>query len=102
MPQKANGVSSVVYSLTRVTGKMNPEKLMSYLVKFDSQAVYKRLGFILQNMDELKDLREEIIKQISNSYILLDPSMPKTGKYHSQWKVIDNININSALKSTMT
>ncbi len=102
MPGKANGISEVVNSLSRIIEKINPEKLLSYLDKFDSQAVYKRLGFILQNMDVLKDLRMEINKKISNSYILLDPSLPKSGKYNSEWKIIDNIVINSALQSAMT
>jgi predicted transcriptional regulator of viral defense system len=102
MPGEANGISGIVNSLSRITGKINPEKLLPYLDKFDSQAVYKRLGFILQNMDVLKDLRAEISKKISSSYILLDPSLPKSGKYNSEWKIIDNIVIHSALQSVMT
>jgi predicted transcriptional regulator of viral defense system len=102
MPGEANGISSVVNSFSRILEKINLEKLLSYLDKFDSQAVYKRLGFILHNMDVLKDLRMEINKKIGASYTLLDPSLPKSGKYNSEWKIIDNIVINSALQSAMT
>lgn len=102
MPGSANGITEIIKAISKISGKINPEKLLSYLNKFNSQAVYKRLGFILQNLGELKDLREEVIKHVGNSYTLLDTSFPPKGKYNSQWKIIDNIEIDSALKSIMT
>lgn len=102
MPGKANGIAEIVKAIYRSINKINAETLLAYLNKFDSFAVYKRLGFILQNLDEQKDLRNEMIKQISGSYTQLDPSLPKQGKYNSEWKVIDNVGIDSALKSITT
>lgn len=102
MPGKANGITEIVKAIYRSVGKINHETLSAYLSKFNSLAVYKRLGFILQNLDEQKDLRKEMRKQISGSYTPLDPSLPKQGKYNSEWKVIDNVGIESALKSVGT
>ncbi len=101
-PRKANGVAEIVKAISKSISKINQEKILTYLNKFDSQTVYKRLGFILQNMDELKDLRENIYKKISSSYTLLDPSLPKKGKHNALWKIIDNVGIDSALKSITT
>jgi len=102
MPGKANGITEIVKAIYKSVNKINAETLSAYLSKFDSLAVYKRLGFILQNLDEQKDVRKEMVKQISGSYTPLDPSLPKQGKYNSEWKVIDNVGIESALKSITT
>jgi predicted transcriptional regulator of viral defense system len=101
-PGKANGVAEIVKAINKSLSKLDQEKLLTYLSQFNSQAVNKRLGFILENMNELKDLREEINKEISSSYTLLDPSLPKKGKHNARWKIIDNIGIDSAIKSVMT
>jgi predicted transcriptional regulator of viral defense system len=102
MPGSANGITEIIKAISVSINKLKPEKLLNYLEMFDSQAVYKRLGFIMQNIGELNDLKKEMSMQISNSYILLDPSLPPKGKYNSQWKIIDNIEIDSALKTIMT
>ncbi len=102
MPGSANGITEIIKAISGSINKLNPEKLLSYLDKFNSQAVYKRLGFILQNLGRLKELREKISSRIGTSYSLLDPSLPSQGKYNSQWKIIDNIEIESALKSILT
>lgn len=102
LPGNANGVSEIVKAINKSISKINREKLLAYLQKFKSQAVTKRLGFILENMNELRDVREKINNEISSSYTLLDSSLPKKGKYNARWKIIDNIGIDSALKSVMT
>lgn len=97
MPGKANGMTEIIKVAGRSLNKINPNKLFDYLEKFDSQSIYKRLGFILENLGGLSKLRKEMRKKISSSYTLLDPSLPKTGRHNSQWKVIDNIGIESAI-----
>jgi len=102
LPGKANGVAEIIKAINKSISKINKEKLIAYLNKFESQAVTKRLGFILENMNELKDVREKINNEISSSYTLLDSSLPKKGKHNARWKIIDNVGIDSALKSVMT
>ncbi len=77
MPDKANGITEIIKAVDRIINKIKPDKLFDYLDKFDSQSVYKRLGFILQNLGGLNKLRKEMSKKISSSYTLLDPSLPK-------------------------
>ena len=62
----------------------------------------KRLGFILQHFKILLEPAKEIRKKISNSYTLLDPSLPKSGKYYSEWKIVDNVGIENILNSIET
>lgn len=101
-PAKANGIAEIIKAIDRGLSKIDPDKLLSYIGKFNSQSVNKRLGFILLNMDKMKDLRVKMHKEISSSYTLLDPSLPSKGKYNAQWKIIDNVGIDSTLKSVMT
>jgi predicted transcriptional regulator of viral defense system len=101
-PNYANGITEIVKAIYKSRNNVNPKRLLVYLDKFDAQVVYKRLGYLLQNLNLFKKLLERIKPRISNSYALLDPSLPKTGKHNSQWKVIDNIGIESSLKSVET
>lgn len=102
MPVASNGIVEIIKAIYAGVKKLDQEKLLNYLKRFNSQAVNKRLGFILQNIDELKELRNEIAHGITSSYTILDPSIPGTGKHYSQWKIIDNIDISQALKSVGT
>jgi predicted transcriptional regulator of viral defense system len=101
-PNYANGITEIIKAIYKSRNNVNSERLLAYLDKFDAQVVYKRLGFLLQNLNLFKELSERIKHRISNSYALLDPSLPKTGKHNSQWKVIDNLGIESSLKSVET
>lgn len=101
-PDYANGITEIAKAIYKSREKINVSKILMYLEKFDAQVVYKRLGFLLLNLKVLYPLTKEIHSKLSNSYTLLDPSLPKEGKHHSQWKIVDNVGIESALKSIWT
>ena len=101
-PDYANGIVEIAKAIYKSREKINEEKMLAYLKKFDTQVVYKRLGFLLWRFDILQTLSSEIQSQLSNSYALLDPTLPKNGKHHSEWKMIDNVGIDSILKSVET
>ncbi|MDP2364617.1 MAG: transcriptional regulator [Ignavibacteria bacterium] len=101
-PNYANGITEIVKAIYKSKDKIKSEKMMMYLEKFDAQVVYKRLGFILKHLEILTPLIEEIQSKLSNSYTLLDPALPKDGKHYSEWKLLDNVGIESALKSIRT
>jgi predicted transcriptional regulator of viral defense system len=101
-PNYANGINELIKALYKISEKINSEKMIRYLEMFDAQVVYKRLGFILQNLGIQQTLTKEIKALISNSYTSLDPSLPQKGKHNSDWKILDNIEISSAIKSIET
>lgn len=101
-PDCANGINEIVKAIYRAKNKLNSDCLIEYLEKFDVQAVWKRLGFLLDTMDILPVIRSAIQKEISNSYAVLDPSLPKTGKHNSKWKVLDNVEIQESIKGIET
>lgn len=101
-PDYAGGITEIVKAIYKSKEKINIGKMLKYLEKFDTQVVFKRLGFLLQQLEILDALAKEIQSKLSNSYTLLDPSLPQKGKHNSGWKIIDNIGIESVLKSVET
>ncbi len=101
-PNLANGIVEVAKAIFKSRGKINSDKMLMYLEKFNAQVVYKRLGFILQNLKILLELKTDIRERVSNSYTLLDPSLPKSGKHYSEWKIVDNVGIDNILNSIET
>ncbi|MDQ7818424.1 MAG: hypothetical protein RDU14_15460 [Melioribacteraceae bacterium] len=101
LPKYANGISEIIKVLDQVKSKLDIDKMKEYLERFQVDAVNKRLGYIIESLGILGPLVTYLKKQLSNSYIPLDPSMPKGGSYLSSWKIIDNINIQSSIKQIL-
>jgi predicted transcriptional regulator of viral defense system len=78
------------------------EKLLKYCKRFNSQAVIKRLGFLL----ELLKMGEQIIEKLQNlktdSYILLDTEMENDGKSLSRWSIRQNIDTGTIENALLT
>ncbi|MBX7046233.1 MAG: transcriptional regulator [Ignavibacteria bacterium] len=90
-PGYGSGITEIVKAIYKARDKISEEKMLNYLEKFDSQAVMKRLGFILSKLDILYMLRKYLQSNITKVYTPLDPSLPSEGKYHSQWSIQENI-----------
>lgn len=101
-PNYSGGFTEILKAIYKSRNKIYPDKLLEYLEKYNTQVVYKRLGFLLQHMDLFTDLRNELQERITNSFALLDPSLPKIGRHNSEWKVLDNVDIISAVNSIQT
>ncbi|MBL7110882.1 MAG: transcriptional regulator [Bacteroidales bacterium] len=101
-PDYAGGVTELTKAIFKSKDKIDQDKLMSYLEKFDTQAVYKRLGFIINHLDLFPELQDFITGKISSSCAPLDPSFPKQGNYNSKWGIIDNIDFKTAIDSIKT
>jgi predicted transcriptional regulator of viral defense system len=101
-PSYGGGITEIVKAIYKIRNEINQDKIVSYLEVINSQVVYKRLGFILKHLRIFEMLSKEIKSKVSNSYTYLDPSLPKIGKHFSEWKVIDNADINMAINAIAT
>lgn len=101
-PQYGSGITEIVKAIHKVKDKIDQEKMLKYLERFDSQAVLKRLGFILFHLDILLLLRKYIESNLTKVYAPLDPSMPNEGKYYSKWRIRDNVGIRETINSLTT
>lgn len=101
-PQKAGGVTEVAKAIHKINRTLDYEKLLLYTKRFGSQAVVKRLGFLL----ELLEINTEIISKLhemrSNSFVLLEPSHPPAGTTFYRWAIRRNIDEDSILSSIST
>lgn len=102
IPGYAAGIIEIVKALYRGRNKINENRLIEYVQKFEIQSVIKRMGYIFESLNLFPSFIEEMKKEISASYIILDPSRPKEGKSHSNWRVIDNIGIKNIIESLKT
>lgn len=101
-PNYASGITEITKALYKSRDKLQPDKFHDYLEKFNTQAVYKRLGFIIDRLNLFPELQNFITGKISSSYTPLDPSLPKQGNYSSKWSIIDNTDFKTALDSIKT
>lgn len=99
-PDYAGGIVEVARAIYNTQEKLNYSKLLEYAVKFNSQAVIKRLGYILELFEIETDIIQELQKIKTPSYIVLDTELPKTGKRNSRWSIQQNLDIET-IKSAM-
>ena len=101
-PEYGGGIVEIGKSLYQARTIIDFEKLLDYCKRFDSQAVIKRLGFLL----ELLKIGESIIEELqilkTNSYILLDTEMEKDGKNLSRWSIRQNIDSETIENALLT
>jgi predicted transcriptional regulator of viral defense system len=96
-PDYAGGITEIAKAIYKVKDKLNYEKLLEYAQRFDSQAVIKRLGFLLELLEINNLCIDKLQKLRTNSFVALEPSYPKAGKSNFRWEIIQNIDTESIL-----
>jgi predicted transcriptional regulator of viral defense system len=90
-PDYAGGIVEVARAIYTSKDKIKYDTLLEYANKFDSQAVIKRLGFILEMLDINTKIIADLQQLKTASYVLLDTELPKTGKRNSRWSIQQNL-----------
>jgi len=101
-PGYAGGIVEIGKALYKARLTINYEKLLEYCMQFDSQAVIKRLGFLLELLKIENPIVDKLQGQKTNTYILLDTEMPKQGKRLSRWRIQQNIDSETIQSSILT
>lgn len=90
-PDYSGGIVEIAKGIFQSREKLKYDRLFSYAVQFKSQAVIKRLGFIL----ELLGIKHPIISNLQKirtaSYVVLDTELPNKGKFISKWSIQQNL-----------
>lgn len=93
MPGYAGGIPEIARAIYMARERIQYARLLDYVTQFGSQAVLKRLGYLL----ELLEIDQPIVTALkdarSATYIPLDPELPKAGKYRSAWNVQENVDV---------
>jgi predicted transcriptional regulator of viral defense system len=90
-PDYAGGIVEVAKAIYNSKDKLRFDTLLEYAKKFDSQAVIKRLGFLLETLDINTHIIQELLQMKTASYVLLDTELPKIGKRVSRWSIQQNL-----------
>jgi predicted transcriptional regulator of viral defense system len=90
-PDYAGGIVEIARAIYISKEKIRFDTLLDYVKKFDSQAVIKRLGFVLETLEINNSIIDELQKMKSASYVVADTELPKTGKRISRWSIQQNI-----------
>ena len=101
-PEYAGGTVEVAKAIYASKTKINFDTLLEYSIKFNSQAVIKRLGFLLELLKIENPIIEELQKIKTASYVVLDTELPKEGKRNSRWSVQKNIDTDTILNAIIT
>ncbi|QQS29824.1 MAG: transcriptional regulator [Sphingobacteriales bacterium] len=96
-PQYAGGITEIAKAIHKSKDKIDYPKMIEYAKRFNSQAVIKRLGFLLELLEIENPVIDEMQKLRTNSFVLLEPSYPKEGKTIFRWAIRQNIDSNSIL-----
>ena len=99
-PDYAGGIVEVAKAIYMSKEKIKYNQLYDYAIKFNSQAVIKRLGFLLELLEINTEIIEKLQEKKTKSYVLLDTELPKQGKRLSRWGIQQNLELET-IKSAM-
>jgi len=90
-PEYSGGIVEIAKAVFQSREKIKYDRLFAYAVQFKSQAVIKRLGFILELMGIQHPVVSNLQKIRTASYVVLDTELPNTGKLISRWSIRQNL-----------
>ena len=90
-PDYAGGIVEIAQAIYISRDNIKYEKLLEYAEKFNSQAVIKRLGFLLEILELETRTINKLQKAKTASYVVLDTELPKSGKMISRWSIQQNL-----------
>lgn len=90
-PNYAGGLVEIARAIYISKDKIKFDTLLDYAKKFNSQAVIKRLGFLLETLKIDNYIIDKLQNLKTASYVVADTELPKTGKRISRWSIQQNI-----------
>ena len=102
-PDLCGGISEAAKGIWTKRNEIDYSKLADYAKKLGRKSVVKRLGFILETYSlGSQEMLSTMKKEITNSYTLLDPSLPASGRFKSSWRVRANVEVEELIEITKT
>ena len=91
-PQYCGGATEAAKALFMKRDAIDADKLTEYALRMNKGSIYSRLGYLME-LFEIADekTRSKLKENLNTSYVLLDPMLPKEGKYNNDWMIYLNI-----------
>ncbi len=90
-PDYAGGIVEISRAIYISRDKIKYNVLFDYVKNFNSQAVIKRLGFILDILKIETGIIEDLQILKTSSVVILDTELPKAGKIKTKWSIQQNV-----------
>lgn len=74
--------------ISAIESGVDARRAMEYARKTGKQAVLKRMGYLLSEMETSEFSID--FGELSDTYVPLDPALPRRGRHDSKWRVIVN------------
>jgi predicted transcriptional regulator of viral defense system len=101
-PDLSGGVIEVARGIWAKRDAIDFDRLSSYVARLGRKSVAKRLGFLLETFElGTPKLGEELRGLVSESYTLVDPTLPDEGRHLRKWRVRVNLSPDE-LKAAVT
>jgi predicted transcriptional regulator of viral defense system len=102
-PQYCGGITEVVRAIHKSRQEIDQERLLEYVQRFGSQAVAKRLGFLLEMLDVEGPALAKLHKARTSSSARLDPSVEGSGdSAANRWGIVQNVDTATLLNAITT
>jgi len=101
-PDYAGGIVEIARALYTSKDNIKYNRLLEYAEKFKSQAVIKRLGFLLEILEIETEITTKLNTMKTASYILLDTELPKSGKLIRRWSIQQNLEVETIKSAIYT
>lgn len=90
-PEYCGGLIELAKGLWNGRDELDFEKIIGYGLRMKNKAIFKRLGYILEVYQIGAGVIKKIQNYISGGYSLLDPTLPREGRYIKEWNLLVNI-----------
>lgn len=90
-PGYAGGITEIAKALYKSKDNIDYPKLLDYCERFRSQAVIKRLGYLLELLQITNPILGKLRALITHTFILLEPAYEKKGGLNRKWYVRQNM-----------
>jgi predicted transcriptional regulator of viral defense system len=101
-PDYAGGIVEVAKAIAVVNQRMDYQKLLTYVLQFESQAVIKRLGFLLEHLGLGQEILDQLHTIKTSSYVVLDTELPRVGTHVRRWSILQNIDLETIKSAVYT
>jgi len=92
-PDYAGGIVEIAKAIYQTKDKIRYHTLLEYVIRFKSQAVIKRLGFLLETLNIETEIIDKLQVLRKASYVVLDTELPASGKLVSRWQIQVNMDV---------
>ena len=91
-PNYSGGLVDVAKALWMRRQDIDPKRLVDYALRLNIGAVIRRLGFLLELWRiEAPGQISPLNRKLTDTYVLLDPGLPPSGKFQRRWRLRLNV-----------